>query len=110
MLEVRATKEGDMKLKLIPYATQVGQPVPMDEEQARKLYERVTGLSTGVAVSDTGVISSTAEAGKNTNNNTSDNEDNNTKANSSTDGTDITSGSTSNGTSDLSDSTEESPN
>lgn len=87
MLEVRATKEGQLKLKLIPYATGIGQPIPMEEEQARKLYERVAGLSKGVDVSDTGVISSTTEAGKNTNNNTSDNQDNNTKVDSSTDST-----------------------
>lgn len=71
MLEVKATKEGNMSLKLIPYATQIGQPVPMELEQARKLYERVSGLSTGVVVSDTGVVTSTTVADQNASETTS---------------------------------------
>ncbi len=48
------TKKGDCGLKLIPYKTELGQPVPMNEEEGAELLKEVESLSPGISIGASG--------------------------------------------------------
>lgn len=54
------SKDGECSLKLIPYKTELGQPVPMNEEEGAKLLKEVQGYSPGVSISAAGEVRGTA--------------------------------------------------
>lgn len=60
VFETKCTREGACDLKLIPYLTELGQPVPMNSEDGTKLLRRVESLSEGVKISDSGEVTSTS--------------------------------------------------
>ncbi|MGZ7439957.1 CapA family protein [Paenibacillus sp. TH7-28] len=53
----KCTREGDCSLQLIPYRTELGQPVPMAAEDGKKLLEEVESLSPGVTIDEKGDVS-----------------------------------------------------
>ncbi|RCX21752.1 poly-gamma-glutamate synthesis protein (capsule biosynthesis protein) [Fontibacillus phaseoli] len=54
------TRKGDCNMKLIPYRTELGQPVPMNDEEGAKLLKEVEGFSPGVAIEASGKVKSVA--------------------------------------------------
>lgn len=50
------TKEGECSLRLIPYRTELGQPVPMNAEEGGKLLSEIAELSPGVSIAETGEV------------------------------------------------------
>ncbi|GJM74195.1 hypothetical protein HMSSN036_64110 [Paenibacillus macerans] len=53
----KCTREGDCRLQLVPYRTELGQPVPMTAEDGKKLLEEVKSLSPGVTINEKGEVS-----------------------------------------------------
>lgn len=51
------TRGGDCELKLIPYRTELGQPVPMSPEDGSRLLKEIEGFSPGVRISEDGEVS-----------------------------------------------------
>lgn len=51
------TRDGDCDLKLIPFRTELGQPVPMSAEDGNKLLKEIEGFSPGVRISEDGDVS-----------------------------------------------------
>ncbi|WP_334076238.1 MULTISPECIES: CapA family protein [Paenibacillus] len=51
------SRSGDCDLKLIPYKTELGQPVPMTEEEGAKLFKELEGYSPGVSIGTSGKVS-----------------------------------------------------
>lgn len=51
------TRDGDCDLKLIPFRTELGQPVPMSAEDGNKLLQEIEGFSPGVRISEDGDVS-----------------------------------------------------
>lgn len=51
------SRNGDCDLKLIPYKTELGQPVPMTEEEGAKVLKEVEGFSPGVKIGASGKVS-----------------------------------------------------
>lgn len=51
------TRDGDCDLKLIPFRTELGQPVPMNAEDGSKLLKEIEGFSPGVRISEDGEVS-----------------------------------------------------
>ncbi|MDU4697822.1 MAG: CapA family protein [Paenibacillus sp.] len=51
------TRDGDCELKLIPYRTELGQPVPMNAEDGSKLLKEIQSFSPGVRISEEGDVS-----------------------------------------------------
>ncbi|MNW29729.1 Capsule biosynthesis protein CapA [compost metagenome] len=49
IFQASCTKQGDCQLQLIPYRTELGQPVPMGAEEASQLYRELTAVSIGGA-------------------------------------------------------------
>ncbi|WP_059054254.1 CapA family protein [Paenibacillus senegalimassiliensis] len=50
------TKEGECSLRLIPYRTELGQPVLMNAEDGGKLLREIAEMSPGVRIADTGEV------------------------------------------------------
>ncbi|WP_018750461.1 CapA family protein [Paenibacillus sanguinis] len=50
------TKEGACRLRLIPYRTELGQPVPMNAEEGSKLLNEIAEISPGVTITETGEV------------------------------------------------------
>jgi poly-gamma-glutamate synthesis protein (capsule biosynthesis protein) len=94
VLQVKANKDGILSAKLIPYVTGIGQPIPMEAEQAQKMFKRVEGLSPGVTITSEGEVQSTSgtnnQADSNTNNDNSTNSSNNSNPDNSIDNFDLT--------------------
>lgn len=51
------SRSGNCDLKLIPYKTELGQPVPMAEEEGAKLLKEVESFSPGVSIGASGKVS-----------------------------------------------------
>ncbi|GIO84305.1 hypothetical protein J25TS5_12370 [Paenibacillus faecis] len=51
------SRNGDCDLKLIPYKTELGQPVPMTEEEGAKVLKEVESFSPGVSIGASGKVS-----------------------------------------------------
>ncbi|WP_414859277.1 CapA family protein [Paenibacillus haidiansis] len=54
------TRKGDCELKLIPFKTELAQPVPMTKEEGAELLGTVEALSPGVSIEATGRVSAAA--------------------------------------------------
>lgn len=52
----KCTRQGDCELQLIPYRTELGQPVPMSSEDGSKLLQAVESFSPGVRIAETGEV------------------------------------------------------
>ncbi|MGG6314343.1 CapA family protein [Paenibacillus macerans] len=50
------TRDGDCRLQLIPYRTELGQPVPMSPEDGSKLLREIESYSPGVRIAETGEV------------------------------------------------------
>ncbi|WP_068786420.1 CapA family protein [Paenibacillus phocaensis] len=57
------TRSGDCTLKLIPYRTELGQPVPMTAEEGSQLLKEIEGYSPGVRISEAGEVT-TSKTGR----------------------------------------------
>lgn len=57
------SKSGECSLKLIPFKTELGQPVPMNEEDGAKLLKEVQSFSPGVSISASGEVKGAAVRG-----------------------------------------------
>lgn len=57
MFAASCTRDGDCDLKLIPFRTELGQPVPMNAEDGSKLLKEIEGFSPGVRISEDGEVS-----------------------------------------------------
>lgn len=51
------TRAGECELKLIPYLTELGQPVPMSPEDGSRLLKEIESFSPGVRISEDGEVS-----------------------------------------------------
>lgn len=58
VFEAKCTRKGVCDLKMIPYLTELGQPVPMNYEDGVKLLQRVESLSSGVKIANSGEVTS----------------------------------------------------
>ncbi|GGH15695.1 CapA family protein [Paenibacillus segetis] len=58
IFETKCNRKGACDLKMIPYLTEVGQPVPMNYEDGVKLFQRVESLSSGVKIANSGEVTS----------------------------------------------------
>ncbi|MNP69470.1 hypothetical protein D3C76_1655700 [compost metagenome] len=57
MFSASCTRGGDCGLKLIPYRTELGQPVPMSPEEGSQLLKEIESFSPGVRISEDGEVS-----------------------------------------------------
>lgn len=58
IFEAKCSRKGECDLKMIPYLTELGQPVPMNYEDGVKLLQRVESLSSGVKIANSGEVTS----------------------------------------------------
>lgn len=56
VFSAKCSKSGDCQLKLTPYLTEIGQPVPMDEKNGTKLLKEIETLSPGIRINDSGEV------------------------------------------------------
>lgn len=56
------TRKGDCDMKLIPYKTEIGQPVPMNSEDGARLLKEVESYSPGISIGVMGEVSTSAPA------------------------------------------------
>ncbi|AKF92796.1 CapA family protein [Brevibacillus laterosporus] len=68
LLQATLTKEGVKELKMIPYHAELGQAVPMNEENSRQLIKRIESISSGVTIAEDGTITASEERAKTMNN------------------------------------------
>ncbi len=60
VFEAKCSRKGTCDLKMIPYLTEIGQPVPMNDSDGIKLFQRVESLSSGVKIANSGEVTSTS--------------------------------------------------
>lgn len=56
VLQATCTKIGNCQVKMLPYYAELGQAVPMNEQDGAKLRERVESISTGVKIESDGSV------------------------------------------------------
>ncbi len=56
VLQASCKKTGDCALKMLPYYTELGQPVPMDDETGAKLLQRIESISRDVRIHPDGRV------------------------------------------------------
>lgn len=56
VFEAKCTRKGNCDLKLIPYVTDIGRPVPMNREDGLKLLREIQDLSDGVKIDNSGMV------------------------------------------------------
>lgn len=56
VFQATCSKAGDCELKLVPYRTEVGQPVPMNEEERAQLWSKIEAISPGVRIKESGEV------------------------------------------------------
>lgn len=61
ILQATLTKEGVKELKMVPYLAELGQAVPMNEENSLDLIKRIESISSGVKIAEDGTITATEE-------------------------------------------------
>ncbi|MEK5475511.1 CapA family protein [Paenibacillus sp. FSL R5-0407] len=54
VFSAECTRGGDCDLKLIPYKTELGQPIPMSDEEGSKLFKEVESFSPGISIGASG--------------------------------------------------------
>ncbi|QDX91251.1 CapA family protein [Brevibacillus laterosporus] len=61
VLQATLTKEGVKELKMVPYHAELGQAVPMNEQNSLDLIKRIESISSGVKIAEDGTITATEE-------------------------------------------------
>lgn len=61
VFEAKCTKQGDCQMKLIPFRTEIGQPVPLKGEEGAQLLKKVESLSKDIAIDGGGHVRSLIE-------------------------------------------------
>lgn len=56
VFSAKCSKNGDCKLKLTPYLTEIGQPVPMNEQDGAKMLKDIEVLSPGIKIDASGEV------------------------------------------------------
>lgn len=56
VFQASCSKAGDCDLRLVPYKTEVGQPVPMNEEERAQLWSELEAISPGVRIKESGEV------------------------------------------------------
>ncbi|WP_044477797.1 CapA family protein [Paenibacillus antibioticophila] len=56
VFQASCSKAGDCELKLVPYRTEVGQPVPMNEAERTQLWSELEAISPGVRIKESGEV------------------------------------------------------
>lgn len=56
VFQASCSKAGDCDLKLVPYRTEVGQPVPMNEAERTQLWSELEAISPGVRIKESGEV------------------------------------------------------
>ncbi|MNJ55024.1 Capsule biosynthesis protein CapA [compost metagenome] len=56
VFEAKCTKKGDCQMKLLPFRTEIGQPVPLKGEEAAQVLKRVESLSQDVKINSNGEV------------------------------------------------------
>lgn len=57
IFSAKCSKSRDCRLKLTPYFTEIGQPVPMEEKDGSKLLQEVEAMSPGIKINASGEVS-----------------------------------------------------
>lgn len=61
VFEAKCTKQGDCQMKLLPFRTEIGQPVPLKGEEGAQLLKKVESLSKDIAIDSGGHVRSLIE-------------------------------------------------
>lgn len=61
VFEAKCTKQGDCQLKLLPFRTEIGQPVPLKGEEGVQLLKKVESLSKDISIDNVGIVHSLIE-------------------------------------------------
>lgn len=56
VFEAKCTRKGECDLKLLPYVTDIGRPIPMSHEEGVKLLKEIQDLSKGVKIDNSGKV------------------------------------------------------
>lgn len=56
VFEAKCSKKGDCRLKLLPFRTEIGQPVPLKGEEGERLFKKVENLSQNVKINKDGEV------------------------------------------------------
>lgn len=56
VFQASCSKDGECDLKLVPYRTEVGQPVPMNHEERTQLWGELEAISPGVRIKESGEV------------------------------------------------------
>ncbi|WMT39486.1 CapA family protein [Paenibacillus sp. D2_2] len=56
VFSVKCSKNADCQLKLTPYFTEIGQPVPMNEKDGAKMLKEIEALSPGIKIDASGEV------------------------------------------------------
>lgn len=58
VFEAKCTKHGDCRMRLLPFRTEVGQPVPLQGEEGARILKKVESLSRNIAIDANGAVHS----------------------------------------------------
>ncbi|AZK49138.1 CapA family protein [Paenibacillus lentus] len=58
VFEAKCTKQGDCQMKLHPFRTDIGQPVPLKDEEGAQLLKKVESLSNNISIDSLGNVHS----------------------------------------------------
>ncbi|GAA0133821.1 CapA family protein [Paenibacillus sp. YSY-4.3] len=58
VFEATCTKKGDCHMKLLPFRTEIGQPVPLQGEEGAQVFSKVESLSKNIAIDASGAVRS----------------------------------------------------
>lgn len=58
VFEAKCSKKGDCQMKLLPFRTEVGQPVPLQGEEGAEVLRKVESLSKNIAIDASGAVHS----------------------------------------------------
>lgn len=56
VFQASCSRDGDCNLNLVPYRTEVGQPVPMNDEERVKLWSELEAISPGISIKESGEV------------------------------------------------------
>ncbi|MNJ26691.1 Capsule biosynthesis protein CapA [compost metagenome] len=61
VFEAKCTKQGDCQMKLLPFRTEIGQPIPLKGEEGIQLLKKVESLSKDISIDSHGHVRSMIE-------------------------------------------------
>lgn len=56
VFQASCSRDGDCNLNLVPYRTEVGQPVPMNDEERVTLWSELEAISPGISIKESGEV------------------------------------------------------